>query len=139
MSLVVMLVLVRFIMLKAGVIMFFVAMLITCMFTVLVPFMTVIVRPVATMAMHMALLLTGFFYFADQWFRSVRLRLICPRVTSQAFSGGRHCGVKKIFFQGNVNIRVRKRVKIFRPGHNQHPGARHLCVNGGRPFGQFRT
>jgi hypothetical protein len=109
------------------------------MSTVLVPFMTVIVRPVAAVVMHMALLLTGFFYFADHWFRPVRLRVFCPRVTAQAFAGGRYCGSKKIFFQGYVNVRVWKRVKMFRPGDNQHPGARHLCVNGGRPFSQFCT
>ena len=83
--------------------------------------------PLGWVALCGFVLLTGFFYFADQWFRSVRLRLFCPRVPSQAFAGGRHCGVKKIFFQGNVNIRVRKRVKIFRPGHNQHPG-RGICA-----------
>jgi hypothetical protein len=91
------------------------------------------------MVMHMALLLTGCFNFFGQLFRPIRLRLFCPRVAAQAFAGGRQCGVKKIFFQGYVNIRVRKRIKMFRAGHNQHPGARHLCVNGGRPFCQFCT
>jgi hypothetical protein len=91
------------------------------------------------MMMHMPLLLSGCFNFFGQFFRPVRLRIFCPRVTAQAFAGGRQCGFKKIFFQGYVNIRVWKRVKMFRPGDNQHPGARHLCVNGGRPFGQFCT
>jgi hypothetical protein len=107
---------------------------------VAVPSVAVVMPSVAMMMMmHMPLLLSGCFNFFGQFFRLVRLRLFCPRVTAQAFAGGRQCGFKKIFFQGYVNIRVRKRIKMFRAGHNQHPGARHLCVNGGRPFGQFCT
>ena len=134
---------IRFTVMMGGMIMAFmlsvIRMFMSRMIVILMPFMTVFVRPVAALVMHMSLLLRGFFYFADQWFRPVGLRLFCPRVAAQAFAGGRQCGFKKIFFQGYVNIRVRKRIKMFRAGHNQHPGARHLCVNGGRPFSQFCT
>jgi hypothetical protein len=94
---------------------------------------------VMVMMVHVALLLTGFFYFVYQGFRLIWFRLIYPSKIAQALPDSRQCGLKKIFFQSNVYIRVRQWVKMFRPGQHQHPRARHLGVNNSGLFCHIRV
>ncbi|MEP0973145.1 MAG: hypothetical protein ABJH91_14710 [Balneola sp.] len=117
-------------MMVAGMIVFFVVMLMAFMPSVLVSPMVVS----AVIIMYMALLLTGFLYFVYQGFRLIWFRLFHPGKTAQALPDGGQCGLKKIFFQSNVYIRVRQWVKMFWTGHHQHPGTRHLSVNGSSLF-----
>ena len=130
--------------LMGGMSVLFVVMLMTFMPTMLVSLMSVIMCPVAAVVvsaviMHMTLLLAGFFYFVYQGFRLIWFRLIHPGKTAQALPDGGQCGLKKIFFQRNVYIRVRQWVKMFRPGQHQHPWAWHLGVNNSGLFCHARV